>query len=75
MTSQIIFPFPSPIGGIPFPHDFAPALVFTVLYALTVPVAAWRMIAKSSGSLVILGTVIITVERYVDPLRLKRTKY
>lgn len=55
--------FPSPIGGIPFPHDFAPALIFTILYALVVPLALWRMIAKSSRSLVILGATIFTVER------------
>ncbi|KAH9913855.1 uncharacterized protein B0H18DRAFT_1147056 [Fomitopsis serialis] len=58
--------FPSPIGGIPFPHDFTPALIFTILYALTVPVAVWRMIDKRSRSLSYIGTVTFSVERIAD---------
>ncbi|KZT64833.1 hypothetical protein DAEQUDRAFT_769333 [Daedalea quercina L-15889] len=60
------FKFPSPIGGIPFPHDFTPALLFTVLYAISVPFAIYRMVNKRSRTLIILGTVIFTVERVAD---------
>ncbi|KAH9834394.1 uncharacterized protein C8Q71DRAFT_859397 [Rhodofomes roseus] len=58
--------FPSPIGGIPFPHDFAPALFFTILYAVTVHVAAYRMISKRSRTLVLIATTIFCVERVAD---------
>ncbi|KAH9916202.1 uncharacterized protein B0H18DRAFT_1124341 [Fomitopsis serialis] len=58
--------FPSPIGGIPFPHDFAPALFFTILYAITAPVGIYRMVNKRSRTLMILGTVIFSVERIAD---------
>jgi len=58
--------FPSPIGGIPFPHDFAPALFFTILYAIVVPVGVYRLISKRSRTLAIAGTVVFMVERVAD---------
>ncbi|KAH9916209.1 uncharacterized protein B0H18DRAFT_958911 [Fomitopsis serialis] len=59
-------PFPSPIGGIPFPHDFAPALLFTILYAIVVPVGIYRLISKRSRTLAIAGTVVFMIERVAD---------
>ncbi|KAH9840256.1 uncharacterized protein C8Q71DRAFT_483287 [Rhodofomes roseus] len=66
MSSSLDHRFPSPIGGLPFPHDFLPALLFTILYALTGLVAAYRMMAGRSRTHVIIGTTIFTVERIID---------
>ncbi|KAH9935355.1 uncharacterized protein B0H18DRAFT_411374 [Fomitopsis serialis] len=58
--------FPSPIGGVPNPHDLAPSVVFAVLYALTIPLAVYRLASKNSRNLFIIASVIFAAERVVD---------
>src|ERR1700734_386912 len=38
-NSKMIFTnrFPSPIGGVAFPSDFAPSIIFAVMYGLLLP--------------------------------------
>ncbi|PCH43738.1 hypothetical protein WOLCODRAFT_18531 [Wolfiporia cocos MD-104 SS10] len=60
------FEFPAPIGGVPFPLDFGPAVFFAVIYAICVPLVLFRLALPSSRTFVILGTMIFTVERIVD---------
>ncbi|KAH9834393.1 uncharacterized protein C8Q71DRAFT_711396 [Rhodofomes roseus] len=66
MSNSTVHVFPAPIGGVPFPHDFAPALIFTILYAIISPIGIWRMVDKRSRTLAILGNVIICIERVAD---------
>ena len=57
--------FPSPIGGTPNTHDLAPSIVFIVLYAITIPLAMYRVFNKKSFVVFILASAIGSIERYV----------
>ncbi|KAF9462286.1 hypothetical protein BDZ94DRAFT_1166123 [Collybia nuda] len=57
--------FPSPIGGTSFPADFAPSILFAVLYALLVPLMLYRVYDKRSRTTLLIGSVIFGVERVV----------
>ncbi|KAI0689142.1 hypothetical protein C8T65DRAFT_618977, partial [Cerioporus squamosus] len=65
MTSAPTHEFPSPIGGAPFPVDFAPSILFSVLHALLVPVFAWRMARSQTRHYVLIGALVFTIERTV----------
>ena len=65
--------FPSPIGGTPNTHDLAPSIVFIVLYALTIPLALYRVFNKKSFVVFILAGAIGSIERYVPPILLPST--
>ena len=56
---------PSPVGGTPSPTDFAPSCLFVALYALLVPLALYRICAKSSRNLIVVFTLGLLMERYV----------
>ncbi|KAH9935359.1 uncharacterized protein B0H18DRAFT_869142 [Fomitopsis serialis] len=58
--------FPSPIGGVPNPHDLAPSVIFAVAYAITIPLAVYRLTSKSSRNIFIIASAIFAVERVVD---------
>lgn len=58
--------FPSPVGGVPFPEDYAPSILFAVLYALLVPLMFYRMLHKRSRNLLLVGSVVFAIERYVQ---------
>ncbi|KAF9447952.1 hypothetical protein P691DRAFT_801514 [Macrolepiota fuliginosa MF-IS2] len=57
--------FPSPIGGIPYPIDFAPSLVFAVAYGCLLPLVAYRIFDRNSRTILLIGSCIFTVERIV----------
>ncbi|KAI0702927.1 hypothetical protein C8T65DRAFT_741412 [Cerioporus squamosus] len=56
---------PSPVGGTPSPIDFAPSCLFVALYALLVPLALYRIFARSSRNLIVVFTLGLVVERIV----------
>ncbi|KAF9476866.1 hypothetical protein BDN70DRAFT_881858 [Pholiota conissans] len=57
--------FPAPVGGTPFPIDFAPSLTFAVLYGALVPLMVYRMFNRRSRSILLLGTFLFSTERIV----------
>ncbi|KAK7692650.1 hypothetical protein QCA50_004283 [Cerrena zonata] len=59
------FTFPSPIGGTPFAIDFAPSILFAVLYGLVIPLGIYRLLNPRSRSVLIFGTVAFTIEHVV----------
>ncbi|RDX44851.1 hypothetical protein OH76DRAFT_1408642 [Lentinus brumalis] len=56
---------PSPVGGTPSPIDYAPSCLFVALYALLVPLALYRIFARSSRNLIVVFTLGLIVERIV----------
>ncbi|EMD37499.1 hypothetical protein CERSUDRAFT_136100 [Gelatoporia subvermispora B] len=65
MSSSGTFEFPSPVGGIPLSIDFAPSIIFAILYAAVLPLFAYRMINKTSRTYVLIGCLFFCVERVV----------
>ncbi|THH30768.1 hypothetical protein EUX98_g3436 [Antrodiella citrinella] len=59
------FEFPSPIGGTPFNSDYAPSVLFAVLYALLAPLVIWRLVSPRSRNIVLIGTIAFAIERVV----------
>ncbi|THH00013.1 hypothetical protein EW026_g2447 [Hermanssonia centrifuga] len=57
--------FPAPIGGVPAQIDFAPSILFVILYAFLSILAIYRLARSSSRSLVLAGTVAFVVERII----------
>ncbi|TFK20920.1 hypothetical protein FA15DRAFT_673029 [Coprinopsis marcescibilis] len=57
--------FPSPVGGLPLPLDFAPTILFAVLYGLLLPLLAYRIIDRRSRTWLLFGTSLFAVERVV----------
>lgn len=57
------FTFPSPVGGVPFPEDFAPSILFAALYGLTFFVAVYRLFRKRSRTFVLMGIMSYVGER------------
>ncbi|KAI0793241.1 hypothetical protein C8Q75DRAFT_713425 [Abortiporus biennis] len=57
--------FPSPVGGVPLPLDYAPSVLFSVLYALLVPVMVYRQARKRSRNVVTIGTMGFAVGQIV----------
>ncbi|KAF8152737.1 hypothetical protein BJ912DRAFT_1015360 [Pholiota molesta] len=55
--------FPAPVGGTPFRIDFAPSLIFAVLYAALVPLMVFRMLSRRSRSILLIGNFAFSVER------------
>lgn len=55
--------FPTPVGGTALPADFAPSILFAVLYALLVPIMFYRVYDKRSRTTLLIGTVFFGVER------------
>lgn len=62
--------FPSPIGGTPNTHDLAPSIVFIALFALTIPLALYRVFNKKSFVVFIIASAVGSIGRYV-PLILR----
>lgn len=67
MASVSAHHFPSPIGGAPFPIDFAPSMLFSILHALLVPIFAWRIARWRTRQFVLIGILVFTIERWVIP--------
>jgi hypothetical protein len=57
--------FPAPIGGTVLPDDFAPSILFAVVYALLVPLMLYRILGRRSRCIILIGTVLFSVERHV----------
>ena len=66
MSSNSTHEFPAPVGGVPYPLDFAPSILFAVLYGLMVPVVVFRMIHPRSRNGVLIGTMFFSIERCVS---------
>ena len=62
--STQVHEFPAPVGGAPFPIDFAPSILFVGLYALLIPVIIWRALDRRSRTIALLGTACLAIERY-----------
>lgn len=74
MLSVVALPFmssgvgiPSPVGGVPFSIDFAPSILFAILYAILVGVGVWRLARRSTRTAVSIGNFVFVLERYVLP--------
>ncbi|KAM5543027.1 hypothetical protein V8D89_003411 [Ganoderma adspersum] len=66
MSSNSTHEFPSPVGGVPYPLDFAPSILFAVLYGLMLPVVVYRMVHPRSRNGVLIGTTVFSIERVVS---------
>jgi hypothetical protein len=55
--------FPSPIGGVAFPSDFAPSIIFAVMYGLLLPLMGYRIFNKKSRNLMLGGSLTFGIER------------
>lgn len=58
--------FPSPVGGVALPSDFAPSILFATLYGLLLPLLAYRVTHRKSRNLVLSSTMTFTIERCVS---------
>ena len=65
MSSNSTHEFPVSVGGVPYPLDFAPSILFAVLYGLMLPVVVFRMVHPRSRNGVLIGTTVFSIERYV----------
>ena len=63
MSVNTTHEFPSPVGGVPLPFDFDPAILFSIIHALLIPIALWRIVHSRSRTFVLIGTVLYIVER------------
>lgn len=66
--SVATFEFPSPVGGVPFPSDFAPSVIFALMYGSLIPLLAYRILDGKSRNVMLIGTAAFTVERWVFQL-------
>ncbi|KIP06617.1 hypothetical protein PHLGIDRAFT_72441 [Phlebiopsis gigantea 11061_1 CR5-6] len=67
--------FPAPVGGVPFEEDFAPSVIFAVVFAILVFLGVYRLARASTRTLVILAPLIFCTERVVTwSLRAKQAK-
>ena len=57
--------FPAPVGGTVLPDDFAPSVLFAILYALLSPLILYRILGRRSRCTLLIGTMAFAVERHV----------
>ncbi|KAF8882721.1 hypothetical protein BD779DRAFT_913468 [Infundibulicybe gibba] len=57
--------FPSPVGGTPYPEDFAPCVIFAILYGLLVPLLVFRCCDARSRTTLLIGTACYIIERVI----------
>ena len=57
------FTFPSPVGGVSSNDDFAPSILFAVLFGLLVPITVFRYSKENSRTLILFGTFGSSAER------------
>ncbi|KAL0956338.1 hypothetical protein HGRIS_002487 [Hohenbuehelia grisea] len=57
--------FPTPVGGASLPADFAPSVLFAILYGCLLPVMFWRAFQRRSWNLVVIGCIGFSIERVV----------
>ena len=46
-------------------EDLAPSILFAILYGFLVPLAAFRILGRSSRTTLLLGTIAFSIERPV----------
>ncbi|OJA07839.1 hypothetical protein AZE42_06361 [Rhizopogon vesiculosus] len=63
MSSE--YEFPSPVGGVPFPSDFGPSILFSLLYFSLIPIFVVRLFNKRSRAVVSINAIITTIERVI----------
>lgn len=54
MASNSTHEFPSLIGGPPYPIDFVPSILFSILHGLLIPIFAWRVRKRVTSYLLAL---------------------
>ena len=59
--------FPSPVGGLPLPSDFAPSVLFAILYALLLPLLVHRVLDRRYRNTLLINTSTFAIERCVFP--------
>jgi hypothetical protein len=57
--------FPAPVGGVVYPPDYAPSILFATLYGFLVPLIIYRVLDKRSRTTMLIGTILFSIERYV----------
>lgn len=57
--------FPTPVGGLILPSEFAACIIFCVLYGLLLPLVAYRILNRRTRTFLLLGTILFGVERIV----------
>jgi len=57
--------FPTPVGGAPFELDFAPSILFAVLYGLTCFTGIYRFAQPATRTFCTFGSLVLTTERIV----------
>ncbi|KAH7908424.1 hypothetical protein BJ138DRAFT_1012834 [Hygrophoropsis aurantiaca] len=57
------FAFPSPVGGVSLPSDFAPSVVFAVMYGLLMPIFIRRISNSESRAVLSISSIVSTTER------------
>ncbi|KAF7976071.1 hypothetical protein HWV62_7624 [Athelia sp. TMB] len=56
--------FPSPVGGLPLPSsDFAPSVVFAILYGLLLPLLVHRVLDRRYRNTLLINTSTFAIER------------
>lgn len=58
--------FPSPVGGAPLSVDFAPSVVFVVLYGLLAPLILYRAFSPASRTTLLIATASFALGRVAD---------
>jgi len=51
-------------GGFPTSKDFAPSIVFLVLYAITTPILIWRLVRRQDRTVVLIRPTIFVGMRF-----------
>lgn len=57
--------FPTPVGGTPLPVDFAPSVLFAVLYGILAPFAIFRFLQRRTRTTLLISTLAFAIERIV----------
>jgi len=65
MASSESVQFPSPIGGVAFPSDLAPSVVFVLLYSFLLLLLPYRIRDPKSRNMLMMGAALFATERIV----------
>ncbi|GJE94920.1 hypothetical protein PsYK624_110960 [Phanerochaete sordida] len=57
--------FPSPIGGTPMAHDFAPSILFAALYGVLALLGIYRLTQRRTRSVLVFSSLAFVIERVV----------
>ncbi|KAJ3504077.1 hypothetical protein NMY22_g18042 [Coprinellus aureogranulatus] len=57
--------FPTPVGGLVLPSEFAACIIFCVLYGLLLPLVAYRIFNRRTRTFLLAGTISFSIERIV----------